>query len=155
MAEATTVLIRPGKLEEGGRLKEIAIASKGFWGYKPDRVREWADQGDFTPEGLRKFALFVAEAEGRAIAWVAVEPKGEIAWLEDLWVEPDWIGKGIGTRLFGEAAEHARALGAAALEWEAEPNALAFYEKMGARPVRETTGDWGRTLSVMRVELDA
>ena len=153
MAEATPViLIRPGDAAEGPRLKEIAIASKGFWGYEPERVRAWADQGDFTPESLRKLAVFVAEVEGRAIAWASIEPKGKTAWLADLWVEPDWIGKGVGSRLFREAAEHARGTGASALEWEAEPNSVGFYEKMGARQVRESTSEWGRTLAVMRVE---
>jgi hypothetical protein len=39
------------------------------------------------------------------------------------------------------------------LEWEAEPNALEFYEKMGARRLRDSTSEWGRTLSVMGVDL--
>ena len=148
-------MIRRGRVEEGVRLKQIAIASKGFWGYEPELVRAWADQGDFTPEVLRKLVLFVAETDGRAIAWASVEPRGETAWLADLWVEPDWIGQGIGARLFRRAAGEARRLGAIGMEWEAEPNALGFYEKMGGRPVREGRSEWGRMLSVMRVELDA
>ena len=46
-------------------------------------------------------------------------------------------------------------LGAKRLEWEAEPNAIGFYEKMGGRYVRESEQtEWGRRLSVMGVELD-
>ena len=155
MAEATTVLIRPGSVREGARLKEIAIASKGFWGYDPERVRQWADQGDFTSEALSKLALFVAEADGRTIAWASVEDRGDAAWLADLWVEPEWIGRGVGARLFRHAAAHARAAGANGMEWEAEPSALGFYEKMGGRRVRESRSEWGRMLFVMRVDLDA
>jgi GNAT superfamily N-acetyltransferase len=147
-------VIRRGSAADGGRLKEIAIASKGHWGYEPERVREWADRGDFGRETLERLALFIAEAGGRTVAWASVEARGETAWLADLWVEPAWIGKGIGTRLFRRAAEHARQTGAAVLEWEAEPNALGFYEKMGARRLRDSsTSEWGRTLSVMGVDL--
>jgi GNAT superfamily N-acetyltransferase len=153
VAEETAVVIRQGRVDEGARLKEIAIASKGFWGYEPERVREWADQGDFTPDALQKLALFVAEAGGRTIAWASIEPRGESAWLADLWVEPEWIGKGIGARLFRVAAEHAQRTGAAAMEWEAEPNAIGFYEKMGGRYLRDSTTEWGRVLSVMGVDL--
>src|SRR5919198_350232 len=67
VAEATTVVIRPGRLDEGARLKEIAIASKGFWGYEPERVHAWADQGDFSPARLRELIVFVAESDGHAI----------------------------------------------------------------------------------------
>jgi GNAT superfamily N-acetyltransferase len=153
VAEATAVLIRSGSAEEGPRLKEIAVASKGHWGYEPQRVREWADRGDFDRATLEQLALFVAEAGRHAIGWASVESRGETAWLADLWVEPAWIGKGVGTALFRRAADHARERGARVLEWEAEPNALGFYEKMGARRLRDSTSEWGRMLSVMGVGL--
>jgi GNAT superfamily N-acetyltransferase len=153
VAEAAVVLIRPGSAGEGARLKEIAVASKGHWGYEPQLVREWAERGDFDRETLERLALFVAEADGRAIGWASVELRGETAWLADLWVEPAWIGKGAGTRLFRRAADHARENGARVLEWEAEPNALGFYEKLGARRLRDSTSEWGRMLSVMGVGL--
>jgi GNAT superfamily N-acetyltransferase len=153
VAEEEAVVIRPGEPGEGKRLKEIALFSKGFWGYEPELVREWADRGDFSPERLRELTVFVAELEGDVVAWASLIPKGRAAWLEDLWVEPEWIGKGVGGRLFRHAAEHARRTGAKVMEWEAEPNALGFYEKMGARYVRDSASEWGRTLAVMGVEL--
>jgi GNAT superfamily N-acetyltransferase len=149
-----TVEIRAARVDEGARLKEIAVAAKGHWGYDPAKVRDWANQGDFTPERLRELIVFVADSDGGAIGWVSLIPKGEVGWLEDLWIDPAWIGKGVGTELFRRAAEHAKSLGARRLEWEAEPNAIGFYEKMGGRYVRESTSEWGRTLSVMAVELD-
>jgi len=77
-----------------------------------------------------------------------------MCWLEDLWIEPEWIGKGIGGTLFRHAAAHAIGLGAKYLEWEAEPNAAGFYERMGAKHLRESElSEWGRRLSVMGVEL--
>jgi GNAT superfamily N-acetyltransferase len=153
VVEETSVLIRPCDASEGARLKEIAIASKGFWGYEPERVREWADSGDFSSQRMREMNVFVAESGGRVVAWAGLIPRGDVAWLEDLWVEPDWIGKGVGGRLFRHAAEQARQGGATTMEWEAEPNALGFYERMGGKPVRESVSEWGRTLSVMAVEL--
>ena len=39
--------------------------------------------------------------------------------------------------------------------WKAEPNAHGFYERMGARHVRDSEpSEWGRVLSVMAVSLD-
>ena len=154
MAETAAFTIRPGRPDEGDRLKEIAIASKGFWGYAPARVREWADRGDFSGETLAALTVFVAERGGRVIAWSSVVEQVGRAWLADLWVEPDWIGKGVGSALFRHSAVHARQLGAPGLEWEAEPNALGFYEKMGARHLRDGTSEWGRTLSVMGIDFD-
>lgn len=154
--ETASVLIRRARPEEGERLRAIAIASKGHWGYDIDRVREWAAHGDFSPEGLRSKDVFVAEVKDRAVGWTQLIPRGELCWLDDLWVEPEWIGRGIGSRLFRHAAERARQLGAVAMEWEAEPNALGFYERMGGRHVRDSEpNEWGRVLEVMAVDLAA
>jgi len=150
------VVIRPARVDEGARLKEIAAGAKGYWGYERVKVREWADQGDFTPERLRELIVFVADSGGRAIGWCSLIPKDEVVWLEDLWIEPEWIGMGIGSLLFRQAVDHAKAHGAERLEWEAEPNAIGFYEKMGGTYVRESEeSEWGRRLSVMGVRFDA
>jgi GNAT superfamily N-acetyltransferase len=148
-------VIRAAHADEGPRLKEIAIAAKAHWGYELDKVREWADQGDFSATRLSELAVFVAEADGEQIGWASLEAKPGAWWLADLWVEPEWIGGGIGGQLFRHAARHARRSGALQLEWEAEPNAIGFYEKMGGTYRRDSTSEWGRTLTVMGVDLRA
>jgi len=147
-------VIRAARLDEGPRLKEIAIAAKSHWGYERARVLRWADDGDFSPGGLAKLVVFVAEAEGRAVGWVSLLRKSDRWSLEDLWVEPAWMGKGVGERLFRYAAEHASAAGAKRMEWEAEPNAVGFYERMGAHHVRDSERSaWGRIIPVMEIDL--
>jgi len=110
--------------------------------------------GDFSPTGLGKKDAYVAEVDGRAVGWVAVIPQGDSCWLDDLWVEPEWIGAGIGSSLFRHAAERGRQLGAGRMEWEAEPNALGFYEKMGGRYLRDSEPSaWGGIIAVMGLDL--
>jgi GNAT superfamily N-acetyltransferase len=150
----SSVRIRPARPDEGERLREIAVAAKSHWGYEPDRVRQWAAGGDFSAKGLSEKEVFVAEHEGCAIAWAALIPRGEVVWLDDMWVEPEWIGKGVGSLLFRHSVERATALGGATMEWEAEPNAVGFYERMGGRYLRDgEPGAWGRALFVMGLAL--
>jgi GNAT superfamily N-acetyltransferase len=64
------------------------------------------------------------------------------------------MGQGIGSQLFRHAMDVGRQSGAVRMEWEAEPNALGFYEKMGGQYVRD--GDlslWGRVNPVMGLDL--
>ena len=148
-----SIRIRRAHLQEADRLREIAVAAKGHWGYDPGLVRAWAD-ADFTDANLARRELHVAEVDGRAVAWASIVDKGEVCWLEDLWVEPAWMRKGIGRRLFERAAERGRELGAKRLEWEAEPNAVEFYEAMGGRELRDSDEtEWGRVLAVMGIDL--
>jgi len=85
--------IREGRREEFERLREIAIAAKAHWGYELSLVEDWAAAGDFEPESLSKRLIYVAESQGEPIGWAALIPRGEVGWLEDLWIEPNWIGR--------------------------------------------------------------
>ena len=61
-------------------------------------------------------------------------------YLEDLFVKPEWRGQGIGKALLLHLARLANAGGCGRMEWSVldwnEP-AIAFYEKIGARRMRE------------------
>ena len=152
--KGSSVGIRRARPPEGERLREIAVAAKSHWGYDLDRVQQWAAMCDFSADGMREKEVYVAEAEGRAIAWAALIPRGELMWLDDLWVEPEWIGKGIGSLLFRHAVERAIRLGGKQLEWEAEPNAVGFYANLGGRYLRDSEPSlWGRVIAVMGVDL--
>lgn len=131
-------------MSDTGRLREIAYAAKAHWGYDEALVRSWADSID-VDDGR----ILLVEDEG----WASLIPQGETCVLEDLWVLPEAMGRGLGTRLFGRAVERARELGATRLEWDAEPNAIGFYEKMGGRHLRDHVSEWGRVLPVMGLDL--
>lgn len=150
------MIVRAGTEQDFGCLREIAVDAKAHWGYDRARVEGWAKRGDFEPDSLRAREVFVAEAEGEPVGWASLIPRGEVGWLEDLWIDPPWIGWGVGRLLFEHVADRARELGARRLEWEAEPNAHGFYERMGASYVRESdVTEWGRVLDVLGVELQA
>jgi GNAT superfamily N-acetyltransferase len=143
-----------GRADEGERLREIAIAAKSYWGYDLGRVKEWAALGDFSPAGLRQKNVYAAAAERTPVGWAAAVSQAEVWWLDDLWIAPDWMSKGIGRRLFTYAAEQGRAAGGRRMEWEAEPNALGFYERMGGRHLRDSEPSvWGRVNAVMCLDL--
>jgi len=148
------MVIRPAHADEGERLREITAGAKGFWGYDAERVRAWAASLDLSPERLAGAHAFVAETDGLAIGWAEIlPPERGVCALEHLWVEPSRMRRGAGSALFRHAAGCAAGMGAAAMEWEAEPNALGFDARMGGRPVRATTSEWGRDLTVMGVSL--
>ena len=148
------IRIREGTEADFERLREIALEAKAHWGYDRALVEEWARGGDFEPESLRARLVYVAEVDGAPAGWAALIPRGEVGWLEDLWVEPAWIGQGLGRALFEHVAAEARRLGARRLEWEAEPNAQGFYEHLGGAYVRDSEEtEWGRVLQVLAVEL--
>ena len=148
------IRIREGTETDFERLRAIAFEAKMHWGYDRALVEEWARAGDFEAASLGKRLLYVGEVDGEPVGWAALIPREEVGWLEDLWVEPAWIGRGLGRALFEHVAAEARRRGARRLEWEAEPNAQGFYEHMGGAYVRDSEEtEWGRVLQVLAVEL--
>jgi GNAT superfamily N-acetyltransferase len=128
------MVIRAARLDEGDALREIVVAAKGFWGYDEALVRSWAASLDLSPGRLATAHAFVAEADGRAVGWAEVlPPQDGVCVLEHLWVEPGSMRRGVGSRLFRHAAGRARELGAASMEWEAEPARARLLRPDGRR----------------------
>ncbi|MGN6172171.1 MAG: GNAT family N-acetyltransferase, partial [Streptosporangiaceae bacterium] len=63
--------------------------------------------------------------------------------LEDLFVDPEWMGQGAGRALVQDLVAIARQRGVRRIEVTANPHALAFYEKAGFVVGREVGTRFG------------
>ncbi len=89
----------------------------------------------------RAFRCLVAEdAAGAVCGFALYHPtystwQGRSLYLEDLYVKPEYRGRGLGTELLARVAAEAKAQGCARLDWSVltwnEP-ALRVYERIGA-----------------------
>jgi len=83
------------------------------------------------PEGLAEGRTHVAEQDGSVVGFATwAETAGTIE-LEDLFVDPGYMRRGIATALVSRIAEVLRARGAERLEVTANPHAMAFYRSAG------------------------
>jgi len=129
--------IRRVNPEEAPALSKIAFAAKAYWGY-PERWMEiWRPQLLFSPRYFEENESWVTETNARPTAFCTLQEKEGNAWLENLWVAPEFVGQGIGKRLFLLAVGESRQRGYRTLRLEADPHALGFYEKMGMHKVGE------------------
>ena len=138
-------------------MTEIALASKAHWNYPAAWIDAWRDGLTFTKAYIAENPVFVAVDDAdRPVACYALEGGGETVQLEHVWVAPAAIGRGLGRALVAHAAKTARALGATALLIDSDPNAEAFYERLGAVRVGAVRADIcgvRRELPQMRYEL--
>jgi predicted N-acetyltransferase YhbS len=111
-----------------------------------------------TPDYIVAHDVHAAVEGDEIIGFYALTLTGEGGRLvlDHLWLLPKAIGQGVGRALFAHAVERARAMGARQLEIEAEPNAMGFYERMGARIIGEHTTEiegTPRSLPVLLLDL--
>ena len=158
VTEATGPLprIRRALPDDADALSALAQRSKAHWGYDAGFLERVRDAITLQPNDIRVHEVWLLESPtGEPIGHYRVIP-GDPAELEDLWVEPDAIGTGAGRLLFEHALGVARAGGATAMEIDADPNALGFYERMGAARISDTPSTLipGRVLPRLRISLD-
>ncbi|MCW5748612.1 MAG: GNAT family N-acetyltransferase [Alphaproteobacteria bacterium] len=155
------ILVRAARAGEADALSALCQRSKRHWGYDDDfMVRSAASLtvGQAAIGDGRVFvAAFTDQPDQRlGVAELAPLDDGVID-LDKLFVDPPAIGHGAGGLLFLRAALAARQRGARWLTILADPNAAAFYEKMGARFVRMAPSDAipGRELPFYAFDLTA
>jgi GNAT superfamily N-acetyltransferase len=157
-ANRMNIIIRRVLSEEADTLTQIALSAKAHWDY-PERWMEiWKPQLTFSPEYFEKNESWVAVDGAKPIAFYTLQEKNRNAWLENLWVLPEYIGRGVGKRLFLHAIEWVRQRGYKILQLEADPNAAGFYEKMGMYKIGEQRSEvegQPRVLPVMEMKLQS
>jgi GNAT superfamily N-acetyltransferase len=157
------MILRSARAGDLPALSALALRSKGHWGYDAHFLEACRAELTITPDRLDAETIVVAEASDGAEGGSAATPVGFFALrvtppgseVMDLFVDPPWIGRGVGTLLWSSVVESARRAGARWIDVEADPNAASWYERRGARLIgRAPSGSiGGRTLPVLRVDL--
>ncbi len=118
-------------------MTHIALAAKRHWRYPERWIEIWTPQLTFNSEYFEANESWVAVVDDKPAAFYTLLDKDGIAWLENLWVMPEFMGKGTGRRLFLHALEESRQRGYKIIQLEADPNAFGFYGKMGMYKIGE------------------
>lgn len=142
--------------EDSNLLTEIAISAKRHWNYPERWIELWTPALTISPDYVSKNETWLAVVNEMPVGFYSLVQEDDALWLDNLWVLPDAMGKGIGKKLFQHAVERSRELGASILKIEADPNAQSFYEKMGARKVGEHHSEIDgqpRILPIMEINL--
>lgn len=113
-------------------LSRLAFRSKAHWGYPREWLEAWRPELTLTPATLQEQRVFVARPDGEAAGFYGLLIDGELASLEHLWVDPAFLGRGVGAALFRHARAEARREGCRVLQVDSDPHAEGFYLRMGA-----------------------
>ncbi|MCX4535092.1 GNAT family N-acetyltransferase [Streptomyces sp. NBC_00841] len=124
--------VRPARRSEAEALTELALASKGHWGYDEAFLAACRDELTMHAADIDRRRTAVAEEDGRVLGFTTLDGTPPEGALGMMFVAPDALGRGIGRLLFEHTMTEARRLGFACLTIDADPNAEPFYLAMGA-----------------------
>lgn len=90
----------------------------------PDAL-EWADAA------VGEQRVRVAVRDGGIVGFATTRAVEGVLELDDLFVDPDWMRRGVGRDLIADALDVARLRGVTRVEVTANDHALDFYEQVG------------------------
>ena len=123
--------IRRAEPSEADAARELIGRSMAVW----DRPAGYLEQAiglmSLSPADLECDEAWVLDDGGTMVGFLRVSLAGNDAEIEELHLEPAWIGRGLGRQLFEHAVQRARAVGAERLVWSTDRYAVGFYLVMG------------------------
>ena len=129
------MIIRPALFSEADSLARLAWRAKALWGYPVDVLEQWRVELSPTETSINTLPTFVAELDGDVAGWCQLGMNDTPVELDHLWVDPDFMRRGVGRALIAAACEHLRAHNVRMLVIDADPNAERFYLHCGAARV--------------------
>lgn len=154
MAEHIVRLARP---EEAAILSDLALRSKGYWGYDQIFLASCKDELTYSKGQLSSppYCFKVAELNGHIITgFFALNFLGSAhPELEALFIAPEFIGQGWGKSLLSAAISVAKTYQATSIKIQGDPFAEDFYLANGAIKVGETESHsiQGRFLPLLEI----
>lgn len=153
------IILREAKPEEAKVLSNLALRSKAYWGYSDEFMEACKAELTITSEKIhsRVFYFVVAETAHQVVGFYALERLSPSEFeLEALFIEPIYIGSGIGRALITHAQNYIADCGGRKLIIQSDPNAEQFYQAVGAKIIasRESTSISGRILQVFSIEVN-
>jgi len=98
---------------------------------------------ELPDRAMREGRMRAAVADGEIVGFASWLGAGDAVEIEDLFVVPEWMRRGIGRALVEDLIAIARGRGVGRVEVTANQHALPFYEKAGFTVYREEVTAFG------------
>jgi GNAT superfamily N-acetyltransferase len=134
------LVLRPATSDDALAVAEVLILSRAEYlpfapsAHASDDVRSWV-ANQLVPTG----AVTVAEHQGKVVGVLAISRLDGVSWIDQMYVRPGWVGRGVGTKLL-EHAHRQLPRPIRLYTFQANAGARRFYERHGYGAIELTDG---------------
>lgn len=134
-------------------MSDLALRSKSYWPYSKALIESYREDLEVFPEEIEAGAVFAMEQGEEIVGFYALSSSDKKQRLHFMFVEPNYIGKGLGKALWLHALSTAKQRGWRSLSFYADSYAAEnFYKHQGCRTLSTLESKLG-PLFEMYVEL--
>ncbi|MFJ7700677.1 GNAT family N-acetyltransferase [Lysinibacillus fusiformis] len=150
------MFFRRAQVADSKILSNLAYRSKAYWGYTEDFLQKCKDKDALTvtKDYIEKNSVYLIETDNKVVAFYsfAINEKK----LDALFLDPDYIGKGLGKLIWNHLLNKAKELELREFTIDSDPHAEGFYLKMGAQNIGSTPSTVfpERSLPLMKVKVN-
>ena len=130
------ITFKDAQPEHGELLSDIAIESKGYWGYSRHQLDIWRKDLRIESSYIVANTVKLVVVEDNIVGFFALL-QGETNYLDHLWLLPDYAGQGLGREVFNEILHRCQVLDIARFTIVSDPDAAGFYLHLGAKRIGE------------------
>lgn len=130
--------ILKAETDDSELLTTITKRSKAYWGFSEEILKEWEHLLSISKDYIEKNMVYKLVENENIIGYYSYFSIDEkTIKLDNLFILPEFIGKGFGKTLMNDFLEKANRLGIKKITLDAEPNAENFYKNFGFETVRQ------------------
>jgi N-acetylglutamate synthase-like GNAT family acetyltransferase len=146
-------------VQQAADLSDLALRSKATLGYDRNFLDACKQELTYSAEQIEssKWQFWIATSTLNVLkGFVALEfTNRDCVEINALFIAPDFMYQGVGTALFQKALEQIKLVQATQIMLYSDPNAVAFYQKMGFNIISKVASGSikGRTIPLMQRSL--
>ena len=128
--------VEKANINDNEILTAITKKSKAYWGYSEEQILKWNTNLTVSQDYIKENNTFKLIKDKTIIGYYSYIIKEEkIVKLDNLFVLPEYIGKGFGKYLMDDFLNRMRKEEIEKVTLESEPNAEKFYLKIGFKKI--------------------
>ena len=97
------LLFSPAQSSDCRALSLLMRRSKAHWGYSAEQLAAWEQELTISDAHLKTFEVVAAKTDGELVGFYSLAFAERRVYMENLFVEPELIGKGYGRQLYAHA----------------------------------------------------
>jgi streptomycin 6-kinase len=136
MTKTDNVTYRDANRKDLKELNALIRVSKGYWGYSDDFMNKFMELFQLTEDYITHQTVKVMLKDNKIVGLCGFKLHDDQSLeLDYFFILPDYIGTGLGKKLWGFTCEVAKKLTDDSFILWSDPEAEEFYKKMGCKRI--------------------
>lgn len=128
--------IKTAEIRDLDAINQLLRLSKSYWGYDEAFINKFMEKLRITPNHFEKSTIFLLHVDNELAGFYNfLINEGDVLELDNFFIHPNHIGKGLGRKLWDACCKTSKKFGKTEFIIWSDPHAGHFYLRMGCEKI--------------------